>query len=237
MATQEKKHTKLSAIVANYSQRIARPTSRSRVPTGYSIEEVTDALAGILAAQMGIPQSQVLMPAWLKDCAAYVAGIPEWRQGTYEDHLGNSFTYSISKGLVLMGPTGTGKSCAMRALSTLASVLAKGLVREPKSCKVIEKLFKAKGYEYLVGHYGVPGLCLDDMGEELNAKYYANEEDIVGGIITAQYNAWQQKPVLTHATTNLNAQELYERYGERVFYRLYEMCNIIKCTGDNLRVR
>lgn len=42
-----------------------------------------------------------------------------------------------------------------------------------------------------------------------------------------QTNNHQPKPILTHATTNLNAQELEDRYGNRVRSRMRELFNLI----------
>jgi energy-coupling factor transporter ATP-binding protein EcfA2 len=46
-----------------------------------------------------------------------------------------------------------------------------------------------------------------------------------------------QKPILTHATTNLNAQELENRYGNRVRSRMRELFNLIAFDKESLDKR
>jgi hypothetical protein len=49
----------------------------------------------------------------------------------------------------------------------------------------------------------------------------------LGEILLSRYDLFLSNKTLTHATTNLNAQELEERYGNRVRSRLRELFNLI----------
>lgn len=49
----------------------------------------------------------------------------------------------------------------------------------------------------------------------------------MGEILISRYEVFKQKDILTHITTNLNAVEIEERYGERVRSRMRSMFNLL----------
>lgn len=49
----------------------------------------------------------------------------------------------------------------------------------------------------------------------------------MGEIILSRYDLFLKRKLRTHATTNLNAQELENRYGNRVRSRMRELFNLI----------
>ena len=49
----------------------------------------------------------------------------------------------------------------------------------------------------------------------------------MGEILISRYEVFRQRDVLTHITTNLNAEELQEKYGERIRSRMREMFNLV----------
>ncbi len=49
----------------------------------------------------------------------------------------------------------------------------------------------------------------------------------MGEILLSRYDLFLQRKIKTHATTNLNAQELEERYGNRVRSRMRQLFNLI----------
>ena len=73
--------------------------------------------------------------------------------------------------------------------------------------------------------------CFDDLGVELMGSHYANECHVMGEILLSRYELFSQpiqnRKVTTHLTTNLNAQELDKRYGNRVRSRMRTMFNLI----------
>lgn len=58
-------------------------------------------------------------------------------------------------------------------------------------------------------------------------KYYGNECNTVAEILLQRYDLQITEGTVTHATTNLNAQELEELYGNRVRSRSRSMFNLI----------
>jgi DNA replication protein DnaC len=52
------------------------------------------------------------------------------------------------------------------------------------------------------------------------------------GMLLSRYNLFISQKIKTHATTNLNAQELEKLYGNRVRSRMRELFNLIAFEKD-----
>ncbi|WP_289053581.1 hypothetical protein [Carboxylicivirga marina] len=70
-------------------------------------------------------------------------------------------------------------------------------------------------------------LCLDDLGAESNIKHYGSECNALSEVILSRYDLFISDRLITHVTTNLNAQDIEKLYGKRVRSRLREMMNVI----------
>jgi hypothetical protein len=70
-------------------------------------------------------------------------------------------------------------------------------------------------------------ICFDDLGIETSIKHFGNECNTMGEILLSRYELMKYDGVITHATTNLNADDLEKLYGNRVRSRLREMFNVI----------
>lgn len=65
--------------------------------------------------------------------------------------------------------------------------------------------------------------CFDALGIEYN---------IIAEVILWQYDLRISKGIVTHATTNLNAEELEKLYGNSVRSRLRSMFNLVAFSKD-----
>jgi hypothetical protein len=79
--------------------------------------------------------------------------------------------------------------------------------------------------------------CFDDLGIEPIGRYYGRDCNVMGEVLLSRYELFLQTKgkVKTHATTNLNAEELEELYGNRVRSRMRDIFNLIafdKNTND-----
>ena len=59
----------------------------------------------------------------------------------------------------------------------------------------------------------------------------------MGEILISRFDIFKQKGIKTHITTNLNADELQEKYGERVLSRMREMFNLISFDENSVDKR
>lgn len=131
----------------------------------------------------------------------------------------------LKKGILLLGPVGCGKTSLITLLNEFVFPTQKYQV---KSTRDIATEFHKEGFE-IIQNYGLrhKALCLDDLGVEQNMKYYGNECNTIGEILLHRYDLYMNFGILTHATTNLNATELEELYGNRVRSRLRSMFNLV----------
>ena len=108
----------------------------------------------------------------------------------------------------------------------------------------VVKAFEQKGYEgidYYSYNYTESGarpveLIIDDIGTGYEiSKHYGNETNAVCELLLDRYIILKDYGKLTHITTNLNAAELSDRYGTRIFSRMKEMFEIVELKGKDKR--
>ena len=134
------------------------------------------------------------------------------------------FGIDIGKGILLSGPVGCGKTSLMKLLHFLVPHQRKYAVMP---CRNIIFAFNHLGYK-TIEDYGESGFfCFDDMGVEPIGRHYGKDCNVIGEILLSRYELFLQTKLRTHATTNLNADELEERYGNRVRSRMRELFNLI----------
>jgi DNA replication protein DnaC len=131
----------------------------------------------------------------------------------------------LTKGILLTGPVGCGKTTLMTLLPAFMYPFQKYPV---KNTREIAAEFHKDGFEAIQKYSSRhKPLCLDDLGVEHNIKHFGNECNTIGEILLERYDLHVNHGVITHATTNLNADELEEIYGIRVRSRLRSMFNLV----------
>lgn len=143
----------------------------------------------------------------------------------------NEFGIDLTKGILLSGPVGCGKTTLMTLMKYVAKQNSRFYL---KTCRDISFEFIKEGYEiihrYSRGSYSqteYKNYCFDDLGVEQNLKYYGNECNIMAEIILSRYDLFIARKVQTHLTTNLSASEIEIAYGNRIRSRLRGMLNLI----------
>lgn len=131
----------------------------------------------------------------------------------------------LKKGILLTGPVGCGKTSLMTLLPEFMYPFQKYPV---KNTRDIAAEYHKDGFE-VIHKYGrrEKPICLDDLGVEQSIKHFGNECNTVGEILLQRYDMHVNYGVITHATTNLNAEELEKIYGNRVRSRLRSMFNLV----------
>lgn len=149
----------------------------------------------------------------------------------------NRFTGDLSKGLLIHGAVGVGKSEMMRFFfkNQKQSFIV-------VSCRQVEVSYAKEGDEgiadYCVSRRSIAansdpfghrelGYCFDDLGTEpVVTKYYGTDKSVMTEVILNRYD--MQIPFTqTHITTNLTAEDISSRYGTRATDRMREMFNFI----------
>jgi DNA replication protein DnaC len=139
----------------------------------------------------------------------------------------------FDKGILLMGNVGCGKTSLMHILRNFSQESFKPII---KSCREISIEFGHKGYEtiakYSINAFhpysSVPRIyCFDDLGLETIVTLWGDKWNVMVEILLSRYNLFISYKMITHATTNLNGNELEDIYGNRLRSRMRAMFNLI----------
>ena len=79
--------------------------------------------------------------------------------------------------------------------------------------------------------------CFDDLGVEPIARHFGKDCNVMGEILLSRHDLFISHKVLTHATTNLNAKELENYYGNRVRSRMRQLFNLIAFEKESMDKR
>lgn len=153
----------------------------------------------------------------------------------------------LNKGIYIAGPTGTGKTLALKVLSAYASAFSFPIKfsNEYDLSKVRSLNWSTVGADKIVANYiettSIESykkdrmLCIEDLGREsLEAVSMGNRMNVLENLLV---NRGDNVNVLTLITSNLPiADELTkDMYGDRVVSRLMEMCNYFWLGGADRR--
>lgn len=141
-------------------------------------------------------------------------------------------SFSLKKGICLLGPPGIGKTMIMRLFTdnpNQSFVIA--------SCVEVAERYVTEGKE-LLSYYSHEitfpanmfrhrsyGVCFDDLGEEPTRKNYGNETNVMQYILGRRYDHVPKH--YTHFTSNISADQMEQYYGFRIRDRMRELFNMI----------
>lgn len=154
-------------------------------------------------------------------------------------HGDDNFDGDLTKGILLMGTTGTGKTLAMQIMSIYRQIDDTKFIMNNKIFRMNYDVIRVNDIinDFLNNAFdGIQVyciryvLCLDDIGIESNkVMYYGNNLDVIAYIIAERY----AKRLLTFGTTNYDMDYLNDKYGDYIVSRIHALFNFIDTTGIN----
>ena len=155
------------------------------------------------------------------------------------DSLNRKIT--LKKGFFIFGDLGCGKSTLMRLLSEFKKINNDSTYKFLTASEICQS-YKQLGSidKFTFNEDGVQGkpatYCIDELGRETKVvDNYGTKLDVISQVLQDRYVLWQSKGVITHLITNLDFEELGNRYGEFIKERIIEMCNVIEFKGESKR--
>lgn len=151
-----------------------------------------------------------------------------------------------SKGLLLWGPLGVGKSVLLRGLQIYEGKINracfgfenKSLGFVLTSAAEIALRYTEQGMKGIVKYTDrefMANLAIDELGREpTDAKYFGTGINVVQTILQLRYEV--RREFVTHATTNLNPDTQFtDIYGDYIADRTKELFNVIEIKGETRR--
>lgn len=141
---------------------------------------------------------------------------------------------SLKKGIMLVGPNGTGKTFLFEVFNRLSTF---GIVSRHYSMtdgRTVAGEISTGGYKALA-KYTTGDKLFNEFGSEPNAKFYANEIDVMYEVVFEREKVFCSKGQRTHLTTNRSDKQLEKRYDSALFSRVRGMCNIVQY-GDGSQI-
>lgn len=134
------------------------------------------------------------------------------------------FNIDPNKGILLSGPVGCGKTSLMKLVKYILPHIKP---YEVVPCRNITFRFNRNGFSTIQQYGDSNYYCFDDLGVEPTGKHYGADCNVMGEILLSRYDLFLKHKIRTHATANLNAQELEQRYGNRVRSRMRQLFNLL----------
>ena len=141
-----------------------------------------------------------------------------------EERNCKNFGIDPDKGILLTGPVGSGKTSLMRLLR---HIIPHHKPYEVMPTRNITFAFNHIGYKTIEDYGNGSYFCFDDLGVEPTGRFFGKDCNVMGEILLSRHELFLRHKIKTHATTNLNADELEERYGARVRSRMRQLFNLI----------
>lgn len=145
------------------------------------------------------------------------------------------------KGILLLGNNGVGKTYFMKDFALKNSKICWGHPKMPSDAKLqdgsadsVRRAYHQYGTE-LLQQFDHHDFYLDDLGSEVGGpvNLFGTIVDPIYELLMLRYRIRDQ--FKTYITTNHTMDQIQERYGNRIWDRLHEMCNIIILDGKSRR--
>lgn len=152
--------------------------------------------------------------------------------------------YSLDKGILIMGNVGTGKTDLMKffqknkkgcyRIVACAEAADDYSIYQDNIESVYAHPIEKPMHDPSVFYQKLIGCCFDDLGCEEVKNNFGNKKNVMADIIRVIYD--RKNFAQFHITTNLNWNEIEEKYGSRIQSRMLEMFNVFILNGPDRRM-
>lgn len=147
----------------------------------------------------------------------------------------------LSKGVLLSGPIGCGKTSIMHLIRPFTNPLSDYKI---KTCREISFEFAKNGFD-AINKYTLKqnyqsrlsGYCFDDLGAEQQIKHFGNDCNVMAEVLISRYEQFVENNSITHLTSNLSASEIEMLYGNRLRSRMRQMFNLVSFMPNSIDKR
>lgn len=185
-------------------------------------------------------ENDFIIPEQLKDLY--------WKLALYFTNDPRMANYGLSpkRGNLIFGNVGAGKTTALKVfennpLQPFKTVGCVDIVSEYDQIgpKIIDKYSSNTYNEYKSQYYGHQqfGWAFDDLGTEEMGDFYQKKKNVFQEVLMRRYASPATRGPLTHLTTNISDEDIYNKYGVRVHDRIGEYFNIIQLSPDAVSLR
>ncbi len=148
-------------------------------------------------------------------------------------HGDPDFEGVIEKGLMLIGPSGTGKTLAMKIMQVYRTIDDTWYLKDGKPYRMNYDIYHVNDIVSSFIETGFDGIelyckryvaCFDDIGSEIErVKHYGNDLDVMSHILAERY----ARRLMTFGTSNFPVAVLEEKYDDRTMSRMYTLFNFV----------
>lgn len=150
-----------------------------------------------------------------------------------------------SKGLLIIGGLGVGKSAMMKIMQRLfKNTTARFKWVNAYELKDLSEVYTVSQVKEMYGYDLKMDLYIDDIGVSVDVKRYGNTVNIITEILMERYDLFISSGYKTHISSNLvtsitndlkNTNTLKTVYGERILDRIIEMTTVVIFKGGSQR--
>ena len=103
--------------------------------------------------------------------------------------------------------------------------------------EVVTRFNLERNKEHVIQYFSKGVFLFDDLGAEMmgNNIYQYGKEEVFVRILLNRYRNFESLGTKTHITTNLNLDQMEQRYGKQLADRFIRMFNLLKLDGPSRR--
>lgn len=137
---------------------------------------------------------------------------------------------STTKGMLLYGKTGSGKTYCLYAMKNVANKKYRIENWVEMMIEIRDRVSQGREIGAVIADIcDTDVLAIDDLGAENQTPF---SQEVIYAIINRFYIGEKRLII----ATNLTLEDLSEKYGDRVFSRIAEMCELVEIKGNDRRL-